>query len=163
MAALTKWGVIGDSCPFPPEKGKECSRQFDSSDDAVDVPSSTPQVKPNQQMDSMRENFSKAFPDIFKEDLNEDDFILHEIQIEVKEDVDINPLNVMTPTTLPVHLRKAADLELKKCLAAGVLEPVEHSTSLCSRSFFVPKPSKPGDPLRCRLVSDFCILNQYLK
>ena len=34
-------------------------------------------------MDSMRENLLKAFPNIFKEDLGKDDFIPHEIQIEV--------------------------------------------------------------------------------
>ena len=70
-------------------------------------------------MDSMQENLLMAFPDVFKEDLGKDDFIHHEIQIEVKEDVDIKPLNVMTPTIIPVHLQKAADPELKKCWGFG--------------------------------------------
>ena len=127
---------IGDTFPFPPKKNKEYKRQVSGgqSDDALYASSPTPKVKPNPKLASMRKNLLKELSDVFKEDLCKDDFITEkEIKIEVKDDADIKPLNVMTPTSIPVHLLKAADLELKKCLAAGVLEPVEHSTQWCSR------------------------------
>ena len=78
--------------------------------------------------------------DNFKEDLGKEDFNRGKDN-RGRDDTNIEPLIIVTQ----------------------VLEPVEHSTTWCSSSLFAAKPSKPGNAPHCRLVSDFWVLNQYLK
>ena len=65
---LKKWGVIGDTFPFPPNKSKEYNRQVSSrhSDDTLDVSSHRRKVKPNTKLASKRKNLLKEFSDVFK-------------------------------------------------------------------------------------------------
>ena len=67
----------------------------------------------------------------------------------------------MSPAEIPLHLRKAADAELKDALEAGFIEPCTHATAWCSRSFFVEKPGV--GPTRVRMVSDFRPVNKILR
>ena len=59
----------------------------------------------------------------------------------------------------PYHLRKAAELEIKKLIEAEVLTPVSYPTDWMSKAFFVPK----ADPNEVRFVSDFRQLNKALR
>lgn len=68
----------------------------------------------------------------------------------------------MVPYPTPRHLQQVADKELKKLLKAGVLEPVEHPTNWCSRSFFVQKNTH-GKEVKALLVSDLRGVNKVLK
>ena len=51
----------------------------------------------------------------------------------------ITPRNAMNAAEIPGHLRKASETELKDMLEAGFIEPCNHPTAWCSRSFFVQK------------------------
>ena len=72
-------------------------------------------------------------------------------------------LHFNTPKEVPIHLRKAADKELKRCLEAGQLEPCHHYTKWMSRGLFEGKPTKEGEPIKARMVADFRVLNKALK
>ena len=48
-------------------------------------------------------------------------------------------------------------------LTAGMLEPVQGYTPTLSRGFFVEKPTRPGEPVKARLVADFRGVNKKLR
>ena len=75
----------------------------------------------------------------------------------------VKPLHFTTPKPITAHLRKAADKELARCLAAGSLEECHHHTPWVSRGMFVAKPRKNGQPLKAHLVSDFRMVNKNLR
>ena len=77
-------------------------------------------------------------------------------------DSDVTPTHISTPAYVPVHLRKAADKELARCLKAGTLEPCNHYTEWVSCGMFVPKHTKEGEEIKARLVSDLKGLNKKL-
>ena len=110
----------------------------------------------------LRLKLLEDYSDVFKEDLEPSDVMKGEIKAELN-DLDITPTHISTPASVPVHLRKAADKELARCLKAGVLEPCNHWTPWVSRGMFVPKATKEGEELRVRLVSDLKGLNKKLK
>ena len=65
---------------------------------------------------------------------------------------------------VPAYLEKAAQKELQRMLDAGMLEQIHSYTPHVSRGFFVEKGStKPGEPVKCRLVADFRGVNRKLK
>ena len=69
----------------------------------------------------------EEFGDVFKEDLEPSDVIKGEIKAQFN-DLDLKPTHITTQATTPVHLRKAADKELARCLKAGVPKPCNHWT-----------------------------------
>ena len=110
----------------------------------------------------LKQKLLTEFSDVFKEDLDKDDVIDGVLHAELNDKV-IKPTHIMTPAPIPVHLRQAADNELKHCLDAGVLEECNHATEWVSRGMFVPKAVKPGERLRSMLVSDLRGINKNLK
>ena len=52
----------------------------------------------------------------------------------------LEPENVKTPIPVPLHLRKAADAELRRAIKGGWLKPVHHATTWCATGMFVPPP-----------------------
>ena len=83
----------------------------------------TKPVEPDFQV--IRYSILKNYDDVFKEDLSPSDRIKGVQRIEIN-DSDAKPLHFNTPKEVPVHLRRAADKELKRCLEAGQLEPCHH-------------------------------------
>ena len=71
------------------------------------------------------------FKDMFKTDLGPEDIISQEepIRLDIDTECDIQPENVKTPISIPLHLRKAADEELRRAIKGGWLEPVHHATT----------------------------------
>ena len=64
---------------------------------------------------------------------------------------------------IPAYLRDAADKELARMLAGGLLEKVEEYTETVSRGFFVEKKTLPGEEVKVRLVADFRNINLKLQ
>ena len=65
---------------------------------------------------------------------------------------------------VPVYMQKAAQKELQRMLTAGMLEPINGYTEHVSRGFFVEKgSSKPGYPVKARIVADFRGVNKKLR
>ena len=64
---------------------------------------------------------------------------------------------------IPAYLRAAADKELNRMLAGGLLEKVEEYTETVSRGFFVQKKTDPGEEVKVRLVADFRGVNLKLQ
>ena len=80
------------------------------------------------------------YADCFRETLGPDDVINQtDIKIYMDRSVNITPTNSKTPTEIPIHLRDAADRELKNAIEAGILEECSWPTQWCSRGFFVEK------------------------
>ena len=104
----------------------------------------------------------KEYSSVFKEYLSPEDLIVGTKRIEMDTE-NVKPLHFATPKEKPAHLQKAADKELKICLDAGQLKECHHHTPWQSRGMFVGKPAKNGGELKARLVSDFRILNHFLK
>ena len=77
------------------------------------------------------------FKDIFKSELDPDDIINNEepIRLDINTESNIEPENVKTPIPIPLHLRKAADEELRRALKGGWLEPVHHATTWCDKRY----------------------------
>ena len=67
----------------------------------------------------------------------------------------------MNAAEIPGHLCNASETELKDMLEAGFIEPCNHPTAWCSRSFFVQKPGV--GPTKVRMVSDFRPVNRILR
>ena len=85
-----------------------------------------------------------------------------DIKIDVEENTNIKPSNAKTPAFVPLHLRTAANEELKNLIKSWVLEECHSQTEWCSRGIFVPKNSDDGN-LKCRLVADFKNINKILR
>ena len=83
------------------------------------------------------------YADCFRETLGSED-VINQTDIKIYQDrsVNIAPTNAKTPTEIPIHLRDAADRELKNALEAGILEKCIWPTQWCSRGFFVEKGGK---------------------
>ena len=81
----------------------------------------------------------KKYHMVFKDELDKNDHLdIEPLKLELIDNYDdVPPTNHMTPFATPRHLQEAANKELSKLLAAGVLEKVEHPTEWCSRGFFV--------------------------
>ena len=77
---------------------------------------------------------------------------------------DIQVFHLKLGMEVPAYMEKAAQRELQRMLNAGQLEPITTYTKYVSRGFFVEKgSSKPGEPVKCRLVADFRGVNRKLK
>merc|ERR1711954_87160 len=105
------------------------------------------------------------FKNIFKNDLDKDDVVKtnEPIKIEVREDLDITPVNITNTAEIPIHLRSAAERELERNIKSDVIEKVDHATEWSSRGFFMKKQGKPEDPISVRLVTDFRPVNKILR
>ena len=113
----------------------------------------------DSELSKLKSKLRKEYNDVFKEDLGPEDVMKGELKAELN-DSEVTPTHISTPAYVPVHLRKAADKELARCLNAGVLEPCNHYTDWVSRGMFVPKHTKEGEEIKVRLVSDLKDLNK---
>ena len=160
---MLRWGCLPKSFPYPPPDHVE-EEEVDDLDSNCDAHQehSINQVKESSGLEDMKEKLLSKYSSVFKEDLGPSDTMKGVVRVEL-QDNDVKPLHFTTPAPIPVHLHRAADRELARCLAAGTLEERQHYTPWVSRGLFVAKPQKPGQPLKARLVSDFRIVNKKLK
>ena len=97
-------------------------------------------LETQRRMKNLKTKLLENFKDVFKKKLSPLDRIKAKpLRVEINEEANIKPTNCMSPADIPIHLRKAADKELKEALEAGFLDPCIHATKWCSRSFFVEK------------------------
>ena len=91
------------------------------------------------------------FSEIFKEDLTIEDRIKMEpVKVQLVEGHEkIQTFHPKACNEIPAYLRSAADKELARTLAGGLLERVEEYSETVSRGFFVEKKSNPGRRERC--------------
>ena len=86
------------------------------------------------------------------------------VKIERKNDQNIKPVNCRTPIPVQLHLRKAADQELKDFIKAGIIEKCHHFTPWLSHGMFISKKKdKESDEVKVRLVADFSPVNRVLQ
>ena len=62
------------------------------------------------------------------------------------------------PRPIPLRFQEAANAEIAKYIASGIIAPCDSPTEWCSPAFFVPK----GDGKRVRLVTDYTKLNKFV-
>ena len=120
------------------------------------------EIQDLQELKELKEKLLLRYSDIFKSKLEPDDRIkTAPVKMDLIENhKKISPRNAMNAAEIPAHLRTAGDNELRDMLEAGFLEPCNHPTAWCSRSFFVQKPGV--GPTRVRMVSDFRPVNRIL-
>ena len=174
---LKEWGVIPTCFPLPLNRKKQRELKRDKSRVVEKRGSERSTIKlEGEERESMlrqkvvddkceilKSKLMQEFGDIFKEDLDKSDVIdCPKVSLDIDESLG-QPHNVMTSAEIPIHLRQAADRELKRALKAGWLEPCNHPTEWCSRGLFVQKSTSPGEEIKVRIVADFCRLNQILK
>ena len=121
-------------------------------------------VNLDRELAKIKASLLKKYHIVFKDELDKNDRLdIEPLKLELIDNYDdVPPTNHMTPFATPRHLQEAADKELNKLLAAGVLEKVEHPTEWCSRGFFVQKNTYGGTP-KVRLVRDLRGVNKILK
>ena len=68
------------------------------------------------------------------------------------------PYRVSAPRDIHLHFQEAANAEISKHIASGVIVPCSEPTDWCSPAFFVRK----GDGKRVRLVTDYTKLNKFV-
>ena len=68
------------------------------------------------------------------------------------------PYRVSAPRPIPLRFQEAANTEIAKYIASGIIAPCDSPTDWCSPAFFVPK----GDGKRVRLVTDYTKLNKFV-
>merc|ERR1712055_344271 len=81
----------------------------------------------------------------------------------VENHKDIPVYHPKAANEIPAYLRDAADRELNRMVAGGLLEKVEDYSETVSRGFFVEKKCKPGEEVKVRLVADFRGVNLKLQ
>ena len=113
----------------------------------------------------MKQSWLRDFSQVFKEDLTIEDRInIPPVQVKLVENhQDIPVFHPKAANEIPAYLRDAADKELNRMVAGGLLEKVEDYSETVSRGFFVPKKSEPGEEVRVRLVADFRGVNLRLQ
>ena len=113
----------------------------------------------------LKKAWLRDFPEVFKEDLGREDRInIEPIVIDlVPNHEDIHVFHPKLAVDVPAYMDEAARRELQRMLSSGMLEPIEAYTENLSRGFFVEKPSKPGEPVKARLVADFRGINRKLR
>ena len=92
----------------------EDNTKTNSSDNSAKI------VKTSSALQDMKDFMLSKYSSVFKEDLGPDDRIIGTQRVEM-DDNGTKPLHFSTPKSIPAHLRKAADKELARCLAAGTL------------------------------------------
>ena len=76
------------------------------------------------------------------------------MSIQLKKDVHVKALKVLTARCVPVHFKEAYDKLLRELLQDKVIVPVTEPTEWVSPAHVVPKPDG-----RVRLVTDYTVLN----
>ena len=66
--------------------------------------------------------------------------------------------HVSSPRPIPLRFQEAANSEIAKHIASGMIVPCSEPTDWCSPAFFVLK----GDGKRVRLVTDYTKLNKFV-
>ena len=105
----------------------------------------------------MKTEFLKKYGDVFTKKLRKGDVIkCAPVKIETKNDRNIKPVNCCTPIPVQLHLRKAANQELKDFVKAGIVKKYQHWTPWLCRGMFIPKkPDKETEEIKVRLVANF--------
>ena len=80
------------------------------------------------------------------------------MKIHLKENINKLPKKFSTARTIPVHLRDAADEQIRNLLDAGVIVPVTVPTRFTSSGHWVPKPGGGA-----RLVTDYKDANEFVE
>ena len=113
----------------------------------------------------LKQAWLKDFPEVFKEDLGKEDRIdMEPVVVDlVPNHEEIKVFHPKLSTDVPAYLQKAAEKELQRMLAGGLLEPISGFTEHVSRFFVVEKNTKPGEPVKVRLVADFRGINKKLQ
>ena len=70
----------------------------------------------------------------------------------------LRSISVSAPRPIPLRFQEAANSEIAKYIASGIIAPCDSPTEWCSPAFFVPK----GDGKRVRLVTDYTKLNKFV-
>merc|ERR1712055_549773 len=148
----TKWGTIKErvdslrsQLSFPQENRKEDMEE--------------------EECEALKQALMKDFSQVFKEDLTIEDRIKMEpVKIKLVENhKDIPVYHPKAANEIPAYLCAAADKELNRMIAGGLLEKVEEYSETVSRVFFVPKKTDPGEEVKVRLVADFRGVNLRLQ
>ena len=148
----TKWGTIKQridslrsQLSFPQENKKEDMEE--------------------EKCEALKQSWLKDFSQVFKEDLTIEDRIdMEPVKIKLVENhKDIPVHHPNAANQIPAYLRAAADKELNRMIAGGLLEKVEDYSETVSRGFFVPKKTAPGEETKVRLVADFRGVNLRLQ
>ena len=87
----------------------------------------------NRELAKIRARLLRKYNMVFIDNLDRNDRLdVNPMKLVLVDNYeDISPTNHMIPFPTPRHLQAAADKELNKLLAAGVLEKVEHPTEWC--------------------------------
>jgi hypothetical protein len=84
----------------------------------------------NNQMHQLKQQLRTEFSDVFKKDLDKNDRIkMKPVIVEtIPNAKSIRPHNAYTPIKTPIHMQKAANVELSRIMQAGQLEECQHAT-----------------------------------
>merc|ERR1712030_223642 len=110
-----------------------------------------------EECEALTQSWMEDFSEVFKEDLTIEDRIkIDPVKVQLVEDHEkIQIFHPKACNEIPAYLRGAADKELARMFAGGLLEPVEEYSETVSRGFFVEKKCNPGEEVKVRLVADF--------
>merc|ERR1712215_267596 len=91
-----------------------------------------------EECEVMRQSWMKDFSQVFKEDLTIEDRIdMDPVKVKLVENhEEIKLFHPKTSNEIPAYLRRAADKELERMLAGGLLLKVEDYSETVSRGFF---------------------------
>merc|ERR1711867_223859 len=121
--------------------------------------------KEEEKCEELRQAWLEDYQEVFKEDVTIDDRIeMETVRVGLVENHEDIPIpHPKAANDIPAYLREAADRELARMLAGGLIEKVEEYTETVSRGFFVEKKTLPGEEPKVRLVADFRNMNMKLQ
>ena len=111
---LQRWGCIPEHFPLPPGKLIRQVYSKQRNEPGSTEPEEEPRQKPlskHEQVvkkcNDLKQRLMLKFQDVFKSELAPDDIINNEqpIRLDIDTESDIQPENVKTPISIPLHLR----------------------------------------------------------
>ena len=107
----------------------------------------------------------RDFPEVFKEVLGKEDRIdMEPVVVDlIPYHEQVKVFHQKASNEVPAYLKTAAEKELKRMLEGGLLEEAPGYSEHISCGFFVEKNTRPGEPVKVRLVADFRGINKKLQ
>lgn len=127
---------------------------------ALEKPKDKTNVNPQEEeFQKMRNSFLNKYSDVFSDKLRNKFMSGPDMEIYLKDDVNIKPTHVTTARPVPAHHREAADKLIDEMVDSGIIQEVSEPSDWLSPSFFIEK----GCRTKLRFISDFTGLNRHIK
>ena len=142
---LRKWGVLTKYFSYPPSSYTE--KEEEENEDSIDdlwIPHEAKikcvrEDSEDSELSKLKSRLMEEYKDVFKEEVGPEDVLKGELKAELN-DSEVTHTHISTPAYVPVHLRKAADKKMARCLYSSPhnIIAMGSSTLSCAQKRYSP-------------------------